>query len=287
MPRLLRLAPLLVLAVPHEAAAQAPAPPDTAAVSAVLNDFHDAASKADFQRYFGHFAPGGVFLGTDPAERWTVAQFQGYAKPYFDAGQGWTYVPAVRHVVISADGRTAWFDELLDNASYGTVRGSGTLVRRNGAWKIGLYDLTIPVPNDLAGAVVERIRDQAEAGAADASDAAGKVVEASYDALVRSDAAAFRALFWPGASITALAEDAPDAAEMMSLPVAAFAARVASGGERRTGTIVDVRVSGDVATAWVRSRRPGGRSTEVTDVATLLRQGGRWKIASLVLAPGR
>src|SRR5580692_1603200 len=59
--------------------------PDTARasrdVAAVLDDCHDAAANADEARYFGHFAPEGVFLGTDASERWDVAAFRAYAHP--------------------------------------------------------------------------------------------------------------------------------------------------------------------------------------------------------------
>ena len=34
------------------------------AISRVLDDWHAAASAADEQRYFGHFTPDAVFLGT-------------------------------------------------------------------------------------------------------------------------------------------------------------------------------------------------------------------------------
>ena len=135
---------------------------DTAAVSAVLDDFHDAASAADFQRYFGHFAPGAVFLGTDATERWTLDEFRDFARPYFEAGRGWTYVATERHVDLSPDGRTAWFDELLDNESLGVTRGTGVLVRLDGAWKVAQYHLAIPIPNAIAGEVVEMIRELPE-----------------------------------------------------------------------------------------------------------------------------
>lgn len=146
-------------------AALSPAPagetgPET--IAKVLDDFHDAASKADGARYFGHFAPNGVFIGTDVHERWTLEQFQGYAKPYFDKGQGWTYVPRQkdRHIDVSADGSVAWFDEMLDNAKYGLTRGSGVLIRDKDTWRIAQYNLSVPIPNDLLPAVVEMIRKQ-------------------------------------------------------------------------------------------------------------------------------
>lgn len=142
-----------------------------AAVEAVLDRFHEAASRADGETYFGLFAPEGVFLGTDATERWTVEQFRAYAKPYFDRGLGWTYIPVERHVTIADDGMVAWFDERLDNEGLGETRGSGVLVRRAGDWRIAQYNLTIPVPNELAGEVVARIRElgQTADGAGDAT----------------------------------------------------------------------------------------------------------------------
>ena len=134
-------------------------------VEAVLDDFHDAASAADEERYFEHFAASGVFLGTDASERWTRDEFRAYAHAYFVKGKGWTYHPRNRHVAISADGTTAWFDELLDNAKYGECRGTGVLQRYDGEWKIEHYHLTVPLPNELAEGFVARIREyQGEKG---------------------------------------------------------------------------------------------------------------------------
>ena len=42
------------------------APPQQ--VAAVLDNWHQAASVADEARYLGHFAPDGVFMGTDATE---------------------------------------------------------------------------------------------------------------------------------------------------------------------------------------------------------------------------
>ncbi len=132
---------------------------DERAVSAVLDALHDAASKAQFDRYFGLFAENAVFLGTDAAERWSVADFKAYAKPIFDQGRGWTYTPVERHVYLARDGQTAWFDERLENANLGETRGTGVLVKEGGTWKIAQYNLTIPIPNALAREVVRMIRE--------------------------------------------------------------------------------------------------------------------------------
>ena len=123
-------------------------------VDHVLDDFHRAASEADGERYFAHFAPGGVFLGTDSSERWTVGEFQAYAEPFFEQGRGWTYVPRDRHIAFNERGDVAWFDELLDSDKYGEARGSGVLVKSDGHWKIAHYSLSFPIPNDVALEVV-------------------------------------------------------------------------------------------------------------------------------------
>lgn len=127
-------------------------------VSNVLDKFHQAASDASYTTYFSLFSANAVFIGTDAGETWPVDDFKAYAKPYFDKGQGWTYHPRDRHIYFSANGDTAWFDELLDNASYGVTRGTGVLVLENDKWKIAQYHLTIPVPNGLAKEVVKMIR---------------------------------------------------------------------------------------------------------------------------------
>lgn len=138
--------------------ASAPAP-ETAAVAAALDAFHAAAARADEEAYFALLASNAVFLGTDASERWDKAAFRAFAHPYFAAGKGWAFVPRDRHVDFSADGRVAWFDELLDSASYGECRGTGVLERGEGGWRIPQYHLTIPMPNDLAKELVARIRE--------------------------------------------------------------------------------------------------------------------------------
>ena len=126
-------------------------------VAAVLDDWHRAAAAADESRYFGHFAAHGIFMGTDASERWTVPQFWAWARPRFASHQAWSFTPRNRHIDFSADGRTAWFDELLDTPNLGLCRGSGVLVREGGAWKIAQYNLSIPIPNELAHGIVRQI----------------------------------------------------------------------------------------------------------------------------------
>lgn len=76
-------------------------------VERTLNQFHEAASKAQGKIYFGLFAPEGIFIGTDASERWTVKEFEKYAEPHFSKGNGWTYVPKDRHIDFSPAGDIA------------------------------------------------------------------------------------------------------------------------------------------------------------------------------------
>lgn len=142
------------------ASALAVSSPSEKTIAAVLDDFHDAAAAADGARYFAHFAPDGVFLGTDASERWTAAEFKAYAAPHFAKGRGWKYTPKSRNITLSANGNTAWFDELLDNEAFGLCRGSGVLMRRENRWKISQYNLSVPIPNALMTEFVKTIRER-------------------------------------------------------------------------------------------------------------------------------
>ncbi|HTL99120.1 MAG TPA: nuclear transport factor 2 family protein [Holophagaceae bacterium] len=133
-----------------------PASPQ-AQIAAVLDDFHLAAAQADESRYFGHLDEGAVFLGTDATERWTKAQFQAYAHPYFAKGKAWSFHATRRAITVSADGRAAWFDEDLTTPNLGPCRGSGVLLQRDGVWKIAQYNLALTVPNGVAKEVKARI----------------------------------------------------------------------------------------------------------------------------------
>jgi hypothetical protein len=136
-----------------------PAPPpfDRAAaerdVARELDDIHDAAAHADEARLFAHFAPSGVFLGTDATERWDMAAFRAYAHPRFAQGKGWTFHVERRAVAFDAGGGSAWFDEDLRGERLGAARGSGVLLREGGRWVVLQYNLALTVPNERFGDV--------------------------------------------------------------------------------------------------------------------------------------
>ena len=127
---------------------------------AAIDTMHAAASRADSAAYFGTFTADARFIGTDAGERWSLAEFKAYAEPYFARGQGWTYRVTDRHLEILDQPCqcVAVFDELLDNDSYGQVRGSGVVVKQGEDWKIKQYVLSFTVPNDKARDVVAAIK---------------------------------------------------------------------------------------------------------------------------------
>ena len=118
-----------------------------AKASATLDRFHAAAAAADEATYFAFFDQGGVFLGTDAKERWTVPEFRAYAHPRFASGKAWSFKATHRELVVRGD--VAWFDEDLDTTRLGRGRGTGVLVRdAQGEWKVAQYNLSIPIPNE-------------------------------------------------------------------------------------------------------------------------------------------
>jgi ketosteroid isomerase-like protein len=127
----------------------------------LLDAWHRAASDADMAGYLGPLADDAVFMGTDATERWSAGLFAEFVAPYFEKGQGWTYTPSDRHVMLSRDGRFAWFDEKLDNDKYGELRGTGVLRLGEQGWELVHYSMSFPVPNDVTKEVVALIRGEA------------------------------------------------------------------------------------------------------------------------------
>jgi hypothetical protein len=144
------LAAALVLACAHSRAKE---PISREEVARELDDLHDAAAHADEERYFAHFAPDAVFLGTDATERWDLPAFRSYAHPHFARGKGWSFRGVRRRIAVRDD--VAWFEEDLETQNLGPARGSGILIYTGGRWLVEQYVLSITVPN-------ERFRDVRE-----------------------------------------------------------------------------------------------------------------------------
>ena len=118
-------------------------------INNVLDSLHYLASVADQKKYIDLFSKNAVFFGTDIDERWPIDDFNSYVKSRFDTGTGWTYKASGRNIFVAKDKRAAWFDEIVENKSYGEFRGTGVLVLENNEWKISQYNLLLPIPNDF------------------------------------------------------------------------------------------------------------------------------------------
>lgn len=200
------LAPLLALAL----SVQAP-DPAVAEVAVALDELHAAAARADVTAWADRLAPGLVWVGNETSERWNRDAFLDFAAPVFARGEGWTYVARERHVTLAPDpcACVAWFDEVLDSATYGTARGEGLLVRDGGRWRVLRYALSYPIPNDLARDMTAEIRAfEAAAPVVDApgeaadtpeEESAAVTLDALHAAAAAADGAVYFDLFTPDA----------------------------------------------------------------------------------------
>ena len=123
-------------------------------VSKVLDDLNAFATAADFKNYFNLYATESTFIGTDATEIWNKEEFMNYAKPYFDKGKAWNFTSLKRNITFSADGKYAWFDELLETQMK-LCRGSGVLEKIGNQWKIKQYVLSQTIPNDVNNEVIK------------------------------------------------------------------------------------------------------------------------------------
>lgn len=126
---------------------------ETKVINTMLDNWHAAAAKGDYNGYFGKIAEDGIYIGTDATENWNKKAFEAFSKPYFDKGKAWDFKALERHIYFSKDGKTAWFDELLDTWMK-ACRGSGVLEKDGKEWKIKHYVLSMTVPNETVDDVV-------------------------------------------------------------------------------------------------------------------------------------
>lgn len=123
-------------------------------INANLDLWHHAAANANFDGYFNLMTDDAVFIGTDATENWQNDAFKTFSKPYFDKGKAWSFTSLQRHIYLSDDLRTGWFDELL-NTQMGLCRGSGIMKLEDDEWKIAHYVLSISIPNDQVNQTVK------------------------------------------------------------------------------------------------------------------------------------
>ena len=120
----------------------------------LIDNWHLAASEANFNNYFGKMSENSVFIGTAPNERWTKSQFITFAKPFFDKGKAWDFKAKNRKWSYSEDRKTAWFDEELSTWMQ-DCRGSGVVQLINEEWKIVFYDLHVLIENEKIKEFIE------------------------------------------------------------------------------------------------------------------------------------
>lgn len=121
--------------------------PNKKTINLIINNWHKAASEANFNNYFNKMDSISVFIGTDASENWNKKDFAAFSKPYFDKGKAWDFKPLERNIYFSENQEVIWFDELL-KTWMGICRGSGVLEKKDNKWKIKHYVLSITIPND-------------------------------------------------------------------------------------------------------------------------------------------
>lgn len=121
--------------------------PKTETLDALVDQWHKDAAAANFKAYFDFMDESFVYIGTAPGERWSKKDFAAFSKPYFDRGKAWDFKPSERKWGFSKDGKTAWFDEVLDTWMNG-CRATGVLMLTGKEWKIMHYDLHVLIENE-------------------------------------------------------------------------------------------------------------------------------------------
>ena len=116
-------------------------------VNTLLENWHKAASDANFNAYFEFMDSNAVYIGTAAEEIWTKKQFANFSKPYFGKGKAWSFTTLERNVYLNETANIVWFDELIATWM-GTCRGSGVLEKTENSWKMKQYVLSVAIPND-------------------------------------------------------------------------------------------------------------------------------------------
>jgi hypothetical protein len=130
-----------------------------AAVAAVLDEMHAGSEHRQPERYFGQFASDAVVLGTAKEERFDLEAFREFAAPFLEVEGDRSRKILERHVRVAECGRLAWFDERVEKALLGEMRGSGVLRWDGERWEIVHYNASFPIPNELVPGLVTRIQE--------------------------------------------------------------------------------------------------------------------------------
>lgn len=122
-------------------------------ITAMLDSFNAAAADAAYNRYFNYYTADATFNGTDATENWDKTSYMAWAKPYFDKKTTWSFKALKRNIYFGKYDDMAWFEELL-NTQMKICRGSGVLIKQDGAWKVQQYVLSTTIPNSQLDKVI-------------------------------------------------------------------------------------------------------------------------------------
>lgn len=127
---------------------------EIAIIDSLMNAWHKAAAKGDEDSFFGAMTEDGIYIGTDPTERWKRDELKQWSAKYFERESAWDFKPQSRNVKLDDSGTTAWIDELLDTWM-GPCRSTGVLKKIEGRWMIVYYHLSMAIPNDVINNYLE------------------------------------------------------------------------------------------------------------------------------------
>jgi len=130
----------------------------TKQVNAFVDEWHDDAANARLA-YFDKIARDGVYIGTDRTELWKRDDFKVWAKKAFERKSAWSFKATRRNVYASPDKSLIWFDELLDTPNMGPCMASGVIRKTAKGFEIVHYQLSMAVPNEVAGQVTKLIAE--------------------------------------------------------------------------------------------------------------------------------
>ncbi len=128
-------------------------------INDLMDAWHKAAAEADEDVFFDQtMTEDAIYLGTDASERWLRDELKEWSKKYFAKESAWSFTAKQRNIYFSNDGKTAWFEELLDTWM-GDCRGSGVLEKTSMGWKLKHYDLSMLVPNDKVQTYLKLLKE--------------------------------------------------------------------------------------------------------------------------------
>lgn len=116
-------------------------------IDSLMNAWHHAAAIADEDAFFGRMTEDGIYIGTDPTERWLRDELKEWSKEYFKRETAWAFTPLSRNIIYTPGAQIAWLDELLDTWM-GVCRSTAILKKMENEWMIVHYHLSIAIPND-------------------------------------------------------------------------------------------------------------------------------------------